>query len=359
MHLLHLLQNKKLRCSINCQCGRPLSCLMTLPGNSIQSAFLEQVRKRLSDNVSFADELAEILNISRDSAYRRIRGETILSLDEAKTLHNRFGISLDVLFSDTSEMVTFHRRVVNLKDYTLEKWANSIQKNLEFLRTFEQYEFIFSARDIPVFHYFRIPELSAFKLFFWMKTLIGYPDLEHKMFAPEAVPKGLLAAVEKMWTTYSSLASTEIWNEEAVYDTLRQIEFYEECGFFSHPGQAASLCDHLINLLGLVQSEASSGVKSEGGAFNLYNNEILIADNTVFARMGTERRSVYVNQNALNLLLTFQEPFCEQTEVYLQNLIKKSTLISKTGERERSQFFNKMTTRILMFKERLGQTGNR
>jgi len=327
---------------------------MPLPGNNIQSAFLEQVRKRLADHVSFADELAEILNISRDSAYRRIRGETILSLDEAKTLHNRFGISLDILFSDTSEMVTFHRRVVNLKDYTLENWASSILKNLEYLKTFDQYEFIFSARDIPVFHYFRIPELSAFKLFFWMKTLIGYPDFEHKLFEPEAVPHALLKAVEKMWTTYSSLSSTEIWNEEAVYDTLRQIEFYHECGFFSHPDQAASLCDQLIKLLAQVQSEAASGIKSEGGGFNLYNNEILIADNTVFARMGATRRSVYVNQNALNLLLTFQEPFCEQTEVYLQNLIKKSTLISKTGERERSQFFNNMTHRIKVFKGDIG-----
>src|SRR5258706_4270963 len=352
-YLLHFLQTMEFRCSINCQSDLCPICLMASPGNNIQSVFLDQVRNRLADNVSFADELAEILNISRDSAYRRMRGETILSLDEAKTLHNRFGVSLDVLFSNTSEMVTFHRRVVNLKDYTLDKWANSIQKNLEFLKTFEQYEFIFSARDIPVFHYFRIPELSAFKLFFWMKTLIGYPDFEHKLFDKKAVPSALLKAVEKMWTTYSSLSSTEIWNEEAVYDTLRQIEFYQECGFFSHPDQAASLCDQLIKLLAQVQSEAASGIKSEGGGFNLYNNEILIADNTVFARMGTTRRSVYVNQNALNLLLTFQEPFCEQTEVYLQNLIKKSTLISKTGEREMSQFFNNMTHRIQAFKERL------
>ncbi len=325
---------------------------MALPENNIQSAFLEQVRKRLAANLSFADELAEILNISRDSAYRRIRGETILSLDEAKTLHNHFGISVDVLFSDSSEMVTFHRRVVSHKDYTMEKWANSILKNLEFLGTFEHNELIFSARDIPVFHYFRIPELSAFKLFFWMKTLIGYPDFEHKLFEMDAVPKELRTMAEKMWTTYSSLASTEIWNEEAVYDTLRQIEFYKECGFFTHPDQAGSLCDQLIKLIGLVQAEASAGIKSEGGVFDLYNNEILISDNTVFARMGA-KRCVYVNQNALNLLLTFQEPFCEQTENYLQNLKSQSTLISRTGERDRNRFFNNMTSRIQAFKDRM------
>ncbi|MDH4296849.1 MAG: hypothetical protein OEV74_11250, partial [Cyclobacteriaceae bacterium] len=61
---------------------------MTIP-NSIQSAFLEQIRKRLRPNVSFADALADALSISRDSAYRRIRGETVLSLDEVKILCNQ------------------------------------------------------------------------------------------------------------------------------------------------------------------------------------------------------------------------------------------------------------------------------
>ena len=128
---------------------------------SVQSTFLERVRGRLPVNISFADELASMLNISKDSAYRRIRGETILSLEEAKTLYNRFGISIDELFSNGSQLVTFHRRVVTHKDYNLEKWQNSILKNLEHLAGFSEKKLIFSAKDVPVFHYFRLPDLCA------------------------------------------------------------------------------------------------------------------------------------------------------------------------------------------------------
>lgn len=309
------------------------------------------MRKRLPENVSFADELGDILNISRDSAYRRIRGETILSLEEVKALYIRFGISIDELFSDDSQMVTFHRRVVSADKYDLEKWQHSILKNLQFLCTFEKKEMIFSAKDIPVFHYFRMRELSAFKHFFWMKTLVGYPEYEKLNFNFDAVPDKLLSVAEKAYDTYSTIPSTEIWNEEAIYDTLRQIEFYYECGFFHDPKQASFLCDQLTGLLNYVQEEAAAGVKAKGGTFNLYNNEILIADNTVFARMD-EKRCVYVNQSTLNILLTFQEPFCGQTELYLKNLIKKSTLISRTAERERNRFFNNMKNRIENFKSR-------
>lgn len=318
---------------------------------SIQTTFLNQVKRNLPPNMSFVDELAETLNISRDSAYRRIRGETILSLDEAKALYSRFGVSIDVLFSNSSEMVTFHRRVVSCEDYTIEKWLHSILKNLDYLRGFVKNEMIFSAKDIPVFHYFRLPELSAFKLFFWMKTLLGYPAYEHTKFSTGIVPKELITLAARLWNKYSAISSTEIWNEEVLYDTLRQIEFYHDCGIFTNPQEAFLLCDQLSKLLEEIEAEAAIGKKSEGGVFNLYNNEILIADNTVFARMG-DKRCVYVNQNALNLLLTFQEPFCEKTELYLQNLIKKSTCISITGQRERSRFFKNMKDRIQVFKEK-------
>ncbi len=328
-----------------------MATAMQTATESIQTTFLNQVKRNLPPNLSFVDELAEALNISRDSAYRRIRGETILSLDEAKTLYNRFGVSIDVLFSNSSEMVTFHRRVVSYEDYNIEKWIGSILKNLDHLRGFEKNELIFSAKDIPVFHYFRLPELSAFKLFFWMKTLLGYPAYEQAKFSNDIVPKELIALANRMWNKYSTISSTEIWNEEVLYDTLRQIEFYHECGMFSNSEEAILLCDQLSKLLGEVEAEAATGKKSEGGTFNLYNNEILIADNTVFARMG-DKRCVYVNQNALNLLLTFQEPFCEKTEMYLQNLIKKSTCISVTGQRERARFFKNMNGRIQGFKEK-------
>ncbi len=321
-------------------------------GSNIQTEFLEQVRKRLPPNVSFADELAEVLSISRDSAYRRIRGETILSLEEIKILYLRFGISIDQLFSDSSQMVTFHRRVVSYRDYDLHKWLNSIIKNLDFLRTFDRRELVFAAKDIPIFHYFRLPELCSFKLFFWMKSLIGYPDFESRNYRNEYVPRELQSLASRVWSHYSTLPSTEIWNEQVVYDTLKQIEFYHECGFFEGRDVGVALCDDLIELLEKVSIEAAAGKKSEGGEFNLYKNELLIADNTVFAKMGDDR-CVYVNQNSLALLVTFQEPFCEQTEEYLRNLTKKSTLISTTAERERNVFFNGMKKRIRDFRDSL------
>lgn len=317
---------------------------------NIQTSLLEQIRSRLPEHITLADELAELLNISRDSAYRRIRGETVLSLDEAKKLYDRYGVSIDALFSSDSNMALFHHRALTI-DYTLSQWLNSVARNLEVMDRLadSSKEMVFAAKDIPVFHYFRLPVLSAFKMFFWLKSIVKDPAYADKLFEPNAVPKELVKLGERVWRLYASIPSIEIWNDEAINDTLKQIKFFHECGYFSDQGQAKALCDQLIQLNALVKNEAAEGRTLDGNTFKLYENEILIADNTVLARMGL-KRAVYINYNSLNLLTTLQESFCEKTEAYLNNLIKNSLLISSTAEKERHKFFNKMNERIEAFK---------
>jgi hypothetical protein len=161
-----------------------------------------------------------------------------------------------------------------------------------------------------------------------------------------------MATGKSVWKSYSNIPGIEIWTDEAVNDTLKQIGYFYECGYFASKSQATLLCDQLVQINNMIREEAAEGKKSTGVDFQLYENEILIADNTVLAKMGT-KRSVYINYNSLNLLTTLQESFCERTETYLNNLIKNSILISATAARERNKFFNKMNERVEEFKKGL------
>ena len=52
----------------------------------IQGDFFRQIKQKLPAHLSTVDEIAMLLNISQDSAYRRIRGEKPLSFDEIQLL---------------------------------------------------------------------------------------------------------------------------------------------------------------------------------------------------------------------------------------------------------------------------------
>jgi hypothetical protein len=319
--------------------------------NSIQSEFLEQIRNRLSDKIAFVDKLAELLNVSRDSAYRRIRGDTVLSLDEAKKLCDHYAVSIDALLSPSVTTSLFHHRALSTT-YTLEQWLNSVGGNMEYISSCEKKEMAFIARDMPTFHHFRIPELSSFKMFFWLKTIIKDPNYTNQLFDTDKIPLKTQQAANKLWKLYSKVPSIEIWSDEAINETIKQIEFYHDCRFFASKHQGLMLCDKLIELISTIKEEARQGKKQSGEEFRLFKNEILIANNTILARM-ENKRIVYINYNTLNLLTTHQQSFCDKTEKYLNDLTRNSILISTSAEKERNKFFNKMKERIEVCKTRL------
>jgi hypothetical protein len=319
---------------------------MTSTG-SIQTVFLEQIRSQLAAHLSLADELAEQLSISRDSAYRRIRGETVLSLDEVKVLSRHYGVLLDGLVSHPSGMVSFQLRAINSSDFSFEKWLKSLLANLEIV---SEGEMIWHAKDLPIFHYFQFPRLAAFKMYFWMKSFMREIKYANGRYNEGLISKDLMTLGGRIWEKYAAVASTEIINYEILNVTLRQIEFAHECGMFEGT-EGHSLCDDCSRLVRNLKIQAELGAKrtfgeaSGGGKFDLYLDEVLIGDNTVLLKAGGKRITI-ITHNNFNLLTTTQESFCQLTEDHMNTMFSKSTLISQTAEKERSRFFNKMEEKI-------------
>ncbi|MBX2961557.1 MAG: hypothetical protein KF687_03540 [Cyclobacteriaceae bacterium] len=312
--------------------------------HNVQALFIEQLRTIMPSTVSLADELAETLNISRDSAYRRIRGETPLSLDEVNRIFKHYPISIDSIISPKSNSVLIHHQAVDF-NHSLKEWLSSLIQKLVLVKSSTNPELIFSAKDIPVFHYFRSPLLTAFKFFVWLKSVIRDPQYENMLFDADAIHKEILYGSQKAWQLYASIPTTEIWSDEIIIGTLKQIQFYYQCAYFNDNTIVKEILDALLGVIQEVRQDASIGEKSAGGGFELYCNEILIPDNTIFGKMNNQSR-VYINYNTMDLLSSQQESFCERTEAYMKNLINSSSRISTTAEKERNRFFSKIESKI-------------
>ncbi|HET6225931.1 MAG TPA: helix-turn-helix domain-containing protein [Bacteroidia bacterium] len=68
-----------------------------------QIAFIQLIKNSLPSNISLVDELSDLLKISSDSAYRRIRGESALSIEEITVLCKHFKLSFDSFINNNSE----------------------------------------------------------------------------------------------------------------------------------------------------------------------------------------------------------------------------------------------------------------
>ena len=322
---------------------------------NLQKLFLDELKKASGQANSFVEQMASVLQLSTDSAYRRIRGETILSLEEVQKLCNHYHFSLDTLISPSPTQVVFRHRAIDHQHYTLLDWIKNLRRNLALMKDAEEKEIFFSGKDIPLLYYFQSRELEAFKMYFWMKSMFYYPPYQTGKYKRSLSPEEYMEVVSDVWQYYTEINSTEIWTEDCVNITLNQIEFYHASGFFDDPADALNLCDVLRSLLRKVREWATGEKKDDrSGKLQLYKNEILLADNTILFKVNNGR-IVFIPHNMIEVISTKQEPYCEQVEKDILSYIDRSVLISTTGEKERSKFFNSMEAKINSAKQRMAE----
>ena len=109
--------------------------------------------------------VSEILHLSNDSAYRRIRNETPLVLQEAKELCEHFHLSLDQLLSLKSNSVVFENIRINNEQYSYKKYLSDITELVKQISSYDRKEIIYLTKDIPLFHSFYFKPLIAFRFF--------------------------------------------------------------------------------------------------------------------------------------------------------------------------------------------------
>ena len=74
----------------------------------VQESFLNKVKTALPANISLVEELADLLEVSNDSAYRRLRCETPLNIDEIAKICTHFKVSFETDIQPNSETVSFN-----------------------------------------------------------------------------------------------------------------------------------------------------------------------------------------------------------------------------------------------------------
>ncbi len=326
----------------------------------VQQLFFQQLKAKLPGHLSLVDEIAEFLNISNDSAYRRIRGEKSISFEELQKLCIHYRISLDKLLHIESNSFIFSGKLKSDAENSFEDWLENILAQFQLFNSYERRHMYFLMKDIPPYVHFLMPELARFKFFFWMKSILHYKSLHGVKFDLEDeryIKYDGLA--KKIIDLYFKVPMTEIWNIESIESTLRQIAFYKDAGSFKNPSDVRLLYNKVEEMINHLERQAEAGLKfrldGEPGPgcseYRMYVNELILGDNTIMAELN-DTRITFLNYGVLFIVYTTDERFNNAMSDNLENLVKKSMMISKSGEKERVRFFNGLREKIHQYRDR-------
>jgi len=320
---------------------------------NLQQLLFRQIKAKIPVNLSFVHEVAELLEISYDSAYRRIRGQKELSIEELCRLSQKFEFSLDALLGTRPDHVVFQKYSLTPREYHIKNWLTTILEDIKRIHQARNSQIIYAAKDPPIFHYFHFPEIAAFKFFFWEKTIFDFPEYEDKKFRLDDINQDIVDIGYNIIRNAMTIPTIEIWNEDTFRIFMRQLEYYWISGYFEKRDDMLNLVDKIEKWVRHIRKQAELGYKFHYGqppdgipeSFMMYENEVVLNDNTIFVRMG-ENTATYLTFNQISLLVTSDPVFCQSVENYMRSLMKKSNLISASGEKERNRFFNKLLDTI-------------
>ncbi|NOZ45428.1 MAG: hypothetical protein GXO79_01450 [Chlorobi bacterium] len=316
-----------------------------LQNNKAQLKLFSILQEKIPENFSLVDVISDLLQISNDSAYRRIRGETALSIDEAAAICGKYNISFDDNINTAIPSASFRYNPLTDKSH-FKEFLTSIRNDMQMIKKADDPKIIWAAIDIPIFHHFRYPNLSAFKMFYWLTAVINEPTLLSQKFDINIVDKELTKIGSQIYELYKEIPSIEIWSDATILSLIKQIEFYWDSGMFENKTNALKVCDEAYTQFVNIQkqAEAKKKVPEDTGetatSFELYYSDIEIGNNCIQISVGN-RKNIYLSFNTFNALVSGNQQFCETTNNWLLNLISKATLISGVSEKIRNQFFSK------------------
>jgi hypothetical protein len=318
----------------------------------VQEYLFRRIREKLPLE-SLAEVVADLLHVSIDSAYRRIRGETPLVLEEAAILCEAFDLALDPFLKLGEKTVNFSYVRLDNEAYNFETYLHEILQTLSSIVPIREKQIIYLSKDIPFFHNFCFRPLFAFHHFFWMKSMLQHPDYVSRQFSMDLLSTQIENTGREILKAYNQIPSMEIWNTECINSTIAQVEYYREAGYFQSDEDIDIIYNALSDTIHHIMIQADKGSKFFPGEspefkknnFKFFHNRMVLGDNTIMALL-EGKKILYLNYEVLNYMTTTDERFCNDVYARLEMLMRRATILSQVSEKQRNIFFNSLQRKI-------------
>ncbi len=331
---------------------------------SFQAVLVDKIKQVADPSMKLSDLIMDVLEIGRDATYRRIRGDTEITFEEAVKLAKHFRISLGEVagYAEDSAIFkrpSFIRSIDDFRDY--------MQRSLEQLKSIQKqkgHAMYYFAKDIPVFYHYAFPELAGFKMYVWLKSVYGIDKLNGENYNLSMIPEDLLDLAQKQWEVYSQINSVEIWNDTTILSLINQVAYYYEAGLLSSRDEALSICERFKDMMKIIYKQALNSSKVHyvnrevlsPATYKMYFHEILIMDNHIMVEYGERKALYFIPYAGVNFLSTADPELTRNMQDYLQHQVQKCSLISDVSEKDRNRFFIRIRSRIDQLKDKISST---
>jgi len=313
---------------------------------NLKSTIATKILATIPSRVKPIDYLMDTLDISRESVYRRIRGDISFTLEEIAILSINLGFSIDdLIMKDMPSRVFFDLNVNSTHDPSdifitiLQQYFRGIH-DIPFAKEIES---VVILNHIPPAFITNFNHLFKFTYYRWMHQ---HQEASLKYFYSDAhLPEKLIGMQQKPLENLKRIHSnTFIFDSNVFLNLIREVQYYHKRRLINED-ELFLIKDDLLGLVNMVENIAQTGSYGSCPKINFYLSMFNIESSNRYIRYDEHTKSQFF-VNALEPVTIVNPNICAIHKKWLDSMRKYATLITQSNEILQVRYFNKQRAYI-------------
>lgn len=314
--------------------------------DQLNSRIIESMKDALPSKTNLANFLTDELNLSKEAAYRRLRGDVPFSLEEASEIALKLNFSIDQIIGNKENSGVIIHMSLNKSHDAMANYLTTINRFLEISKMIkdrttlslnaatnlipfvfcEPYEYINRSRICRWLHQSKLAKGTGS-----LKDI----EISEKTFKLQKIIAQDMRSIPN---------SIFIWDTNTISSFIKMVRILYNLRIVSSD-DLKHIKDELHALIDDVEYVATYGRFRNGGNVYIYLSNINLEASYGYLESEKFKMSV-IRIYAINIFDSQHPEICHLQKDWIQSLRRYSTLITESSEMERLNFFNQQHEQI-------------
>ena len=314
--------------------------------DNLRSIITAKILNNIPPYTKSIDYLMQTLGISRESVYRRIRGDISFTLEEIAKLSIELGFSIDeLIMKDIPSRVFLNVHTTHTQNSS-DIYTTIFQRYLDDAYNIENtkdIESIMAINQVPHEFIVYFNHLFKFAYYRWMHQ---HQESSLKYFYSDVtLPENLISLQYKSIDCLKKIKSNTIIIDSNVFiNLIQEIQYYYKCRLINDD-EFNHLKNDLLDLVNMMENIAQTGFYGSNAKFNFYLSSLNIDSGGRYLKFNNQTKSIFF-VNSIEPVIVVNANLCAMHKKWLDSMRKYATLITQSNEILQVKYFNKQRNHI-------------
>lgn len=316
-------------------------------GNYLNEKINHAIRQQMPKGTNTVNFLMDLLNLSKESTYRRLRNEISFTTMEVALLTNKLGISVDDIFIEMDKESKASSDSNSTNDIApADAYIRMMRTSIDTLNSMsgnKNVRIFYVGNKVPNGFLFHFPMLSKLRYIRWIHQMHNLTI--NSKFSDIIVPR----SVENMQNEYLNSnkkinQGTYIFDENIIQSILNIIKFYYHRHLITN-NEVLGMQTELFSLVNQLENISRTGKNVHNTDNLLYLSDLNIEANIILFESEGNMSTHFLTSDKKTIVTSNPRVFEEQ-KTWINSLLRFSALITQSNEILQTNFFGKQNNLI-------------